>query len=287
VFGRWAHCNVGSRMKALIGVSAALIAALHLPSAALERAGPDELTRSSPTGVRVTQAASLDLPATRVSGVSGTPIALSLKTPASGVRFIKISDFPEQLQLSRGFRLRGSWITAVADLENLELITPPGLAQTIKLDVLYFRNNQTPAVAQHVVTVELGPADPAARNVPQQAGRTAPVASPGQAPAAKSQAPAPTMTLSAGQETESLERGAILMRNGDIAAARLLYEDLAVNGSAKGARALAETYDPVYLKGVFIAGLRPNPEKAKIWYGRAAELGDSVSITRLGALDRR
>ena len=104
---------------------------------------------------------------------------------------------------------------------------------------------------------------------------------------AQSQAPSAKKTPSAEQEIDSLERGAALMRNGDIAAARLLYEDLAVHGSAKGARALAETYDPIYLKGVFIAGLRPNLEKAKIWYERAAELGDAVSITRLGALDRR
>jgi hypothetical protein len=274
-------------MRALIGVSAVLIAALNSPGAALERVGAYELSRLPPRGLRVAQSGSVELPSTRVSGVSGTPIALSLKAPISGVRFIKIGDFPEQLQLSRGFRLRGSWITSVQDLESLELITPPGLVKTIKLDVLYFRNNQTPAVAERGLTVDLEPADPAIRNARGQDSLAVPVAPPTQPPAAQRQAPSVKKTLSAERETDSLERGATLMRNGDIAAARLLYEDLAVNGSAKGARALAETYDPTYLKGVFIAGLRPNMEKAKIWYERAAELGDTVSITRLSALDRR
>ena len=121
----------GGRMKHLIGVSAVLIAALNSPGVASERIAPDKLTRSSPTNVRVAQGSSVELPATRASGVSGTPISISLKSPISGVRFIKIGDFPEQLQLSRGFRLRGSWITSVHDLENLELITPPGLVKTI------------------------------------------------------------------------------------------------------------------------------------------------------------
>ena len=271
-----------------MGVSAVLIAALNSSGAASERAAPDELMQSSPKGIRLAQSGSVELPAARVSGASGTPIALSLKSPISGVRFIKIGDFPEQLQLSRGFRLRGSWITAVHDLENLELISPPGLVKTIRLDVLYFRNNQTPAVAERALTVELESAEAAVHTAPRPDVRAVPSAAPNPPPASqRSTPPGGRRTISAEQEIDSLERGATLMRNGDIAAARLLYEDLAVNGSAKGARALAETYDPVYLKGVFIAGLRPSMEKAKIWYERAAELGDSVSITRLSALDRR
>jgi hypothetical protein len=275
-------------LKHLIGVSAVLIAAMHLPGAALERAAPDALPRFLPKSVRLAQTtANVKLPAVRVSGVAGRPIAVSLKTPTSGVRFIKINDFPDDLQLSRGFRARGSWITSVQDLETLELITPPGLVKTFKLDVFYFRNNQTPALAQHVLLIELEPSGPGVRSVPRPdsvAGLVAPAV---QLPAAQPQAPPANPTLSVEQEAQSLERGAILMRNGDIAAARLLYEEIAVNGSAKGARSLAETYDPVYLKGVFLAGLQPSPEKAKIWYGRAAELGDAVSITRLSASDRR
>lgn len=280
-----------------MGVSAVLVAALHQPCEALQRDASDEQTQSAPAGLRMAEAGSVNLPAARASGLSGKPIPLTLglKSSAGGVRFIKISDFPDELQLSRGFRLRGSWITAVNDLDELELITPPGLAKTIKLNVLYFRNNQTPAVAQRVLLIDLEPGEPVispaprqeARAEPQQETRAEPTPAAAQPPIVLLRPPAPSSTMSAEQEAESLERGAVLMRNGDIAAARLLYEDLALGGSAKGARALAETYDPVYLKGVFIAGLQPNPEKAKIWYARAAELGDIVSITRLSALDRR
>jgi TPR repeat protein len=77
------------------------------------------------------------------------------------------------------------------------------------------------------------------------------------------------------------------MQSGDIAAARLLFEELARKQSAKGARALAETYDPEVLKSVLIAGLRPDIEKAKKWYQRAAELGDGEAAARVSALSAR
>lgn len=270
-------------MKAFIGVSAVVIAGLGSPCKALERAALDGPAKPSPVDMRIAETANVELPAARVSGVAGTPIPVDLKSPISGVRFIKIGDFPEQLQLSRGFRLRGAWITSVQDLDKLELITQPGLVKTIKLDVLYFRNNQTPAVAQRPLTVELEPPNTLARTGPGADSRSLP----DKAGSVPQPAPPARQTRSAEQENDSLARGATLMRNGDIAAARLLYEDLAIGGSAKGARALAETFDPVYLKSVFVAGLQPNLEKARIWYERAAELGDTVSISRLSALDRR
>ena len=112
-------------MKALIGVSAVLTVAMNPPCAASQRAGSYQSVQSSPAFVRVAQTAGVELPAVRVAGAAGNPIALDLKTQTSGVRFIRISDFPEDLQLSRGFRLRGAWITSVQDLENVELITRP------------------------------------------------------------------------------------------------------------------------------------------------------------------
>src|SRR6185503_11661489 len=115
----------------------------------------------------------VNLPVARASGVAGKaiPLSLGLKSSAGGVRYIKISDFPDELQLSRGFRLRGSWITAVTDLDDLELITPPGLAKTIKLDVQYFRNNQLPAVARRVLLVDLESGDPIVHSVPRSESR--------------------------------------------------------------------------------------------------------------------
>jgi hypothetical protein len=273
-------------MRALIGASAVLIAWLTSPGAAFERAQPDPWAQSLQSGGRLAQTPTVELPVVRVSGVSGTPIALNLLPPSGDVRFVKITDFPDQIKITRGFRLQGAWITSAQDLEKLELITPPGLVKTVKLDVLYFRDNQAPAAAQGTLIIELTSDIPVAIDAPRQDAQALP-APPNQPPATQIEARPARRTLSADKEIESLERGAKLMRNGDIAAARLLYEDIALSGSAKGARALAETYDPVYLKGVFIAGLRPNTEKAKIWYAHAAELGDTVSITRLGVLAAR
>ena len=48
-----------------------------------------------------------------------------------------------------------------------------------------------------------------------------------------------------------------------MASARLLLEHIARKGSGKGAMALAQTYDPAFLRSIGTLGLRPNPEKAR------------------------
>ena len=75
------------------------------------------------------------------------------------------------------------------------------------------------------------------------------------------------------------------MKRGDISAARLLFEDLAAMGSAKGAFAMAQSYDPAYLRKIFIqGGLQPDADQARTWYENAARLGSGDAQRALGAL---
>jgi hypothetical protein len=102
------------------------------------------------------------------------------------------------------------------------------------------------------------------------------------APAAKPAAPVQPVAVNPSpkasgitgpEEDKLLARANDLMQRGDITGARLLYEHLALRGSALGAFALAQSYDPKHLKKLYVRGLAPDEKQANYWYRKAAELG--------------
>jgi hypothetical protein len=76
----------------------------------------------------------------------------------------------------------------------------------------------------------------------------------------------------------------LLMRSGDIASARLLFQRLANADIADAAPALAATYDPRYLAqhNLIVAG---DETKAHHWYRRASELGSTEAGRILARTD--
>jgi TPR repeat protein len=84
-----------------------------------------------------------------------------------------------------------------------------------------------------------------------------------------------------------MKSGADLMANGDISAARLMYQRAAEAGEATAALALAETYDPLVLRRVNPkGGIAPDVAQAHIWYEKAMDLGSAVAPERLERLAR-
>ena len=81
-----------------------------------------------------------------------------------------------------------------------------------------------------------------------------------------------------------LERARALMKANDIAAARLIFTRLSSNGIAEAAFELGQTYDPDFLQTMHVAGLKPDPDVARQWYTRAAELGNADAQRRLTTL---
>jgi hypothetical protein len=82
---------------------------------------------------------------------------------------------------------------------------------------------------------------------------------------------------------QMVKKGAELMANGDVAAARLMYQRAAEAGEAGAAFALAETYDPLVLaKG----GIAPDVGMAQTWYVKARDLGSTQASERLERLAR-
>jgi hypothetical protein len=86
---------------------------------------------------------------------------------------------------------------------------------------------------------------------------------------------------------ELLARGKALKATGDIGGARLVFQRAAEAGNAQAAFMLAETYDPTVLKNLREVGLAPDVKVARMWYGKAKELGSEEARDRLQRLGHR
>ena len=77
--------------------------------------------------------------------------------------------------------------------------------------------------------------------------------------------------LSPAQIASYIRRGDELVQNGDIAAARLMYQRAATAGDPEGMRALGRTYDPRMLRQWGVVGMPADQARADEWYRKAAE----------------
>ncbi len=82
-----------------------------------------------------------------------------------------------------------------------------------------------------------------------------------------------------------MRNGDLLLEQGDVASARLFYQEAASAGSVEAMVAVGKTYDPVILDQLEIKGFHPDPVKAAEWYLQAKDkAADPQSIERLEAL---
>ena len=154
-----------------------------------------------------------------------------------------------------------AWRVTVKDLP-VEVTPPPGFAGTMDLKV-----------DLHAVDGSI--ADRAAVRL-EWLRRNAPAAP---KPAAS---PKPRAQHDPGEIAQIIRRGEELMRNGDAASARLMYQRAAESGNATAAFRLAETYDPM----VRSIGLAPDLDRAHRWYAKAKDLGAPQAAERLDRLAR-
>ena len=113
----------------------------------------------------------------------------------------------------------------------------------------------------------------------------APVPAP-KAPAAIALA-APSSRFSGAEMAELLAHGDSLLRNGDIASARLFYERAAGAGDGRAALRLGATFDPEFLGRLGLGKLQANPAEAQSWYSRARDLGAVDAKRQLNSLETR
>jgi TPR repeat protein len=101
---------------------------------------------------------------------------------------------------------------------------------------------------------------------------------------AKQSAARPPVALDDSEIAMLIKRGNNLLKDGDFAAARLLFERGANAGSAEAALALGSTYDPLVIKRLGAIMVRPDVESARKWYQIAADRGSADAKLQLANL---
>jgi hypothetical protein len=137
--------------------------------------------------------------------------------------------------------------------------------------------------------------EPAAREPSREIAALAPAAAPVVAaappvPAVREPAPAPreaapVRRIDPDELAALLKRAKSLLAIGDVTSARLLLERAADAQEPEAALMLAGTFDPQVQASQDLRGVAPDPETAKVWYQKAAQLGSADAKRRLGQLN--
>jgi len=223
-----------------------------------------------------------------IAGTAGAAIPVKVTLPtqleespgaSTARRFLMFRGLPEGFTLSSGLQTRNVWIVAVHDLGSLTLNAPAQYRGNFTAEVLLYRG-EAKAPERRTISVQIAPPE---QSVPEARTNVASE----QAFPDKPARPQSRSALAALQEEmELLSRGEVQLRNGNIVFARALFEELAARGSARGAFAVAQTYDPAVLQQIGAVGIQGDVEKAKIWYRKAAELGNTAPLDILSALKK-
>lgn len=96
-----------------------------------------------------------------------------------------------------------------------------------------------------------------------------------------------TRTIGRDEIDGLLKRGQALLKDGDIAAARLVLRRAAEAGDANAMLMLAGSYDRAELIKLRVLGVVPDHAQAKAWYEKAVELGSAEAVRRLQQLTQR
>lgn len=93
--------------------------------------------------------------------------------------------------------------------------------------------------------------------------------------------PPPSIATAKPLDQGLVQRGDIMVSQGNIEAARMLYERAANDGVGSAALKLGETYDPVFLTSHHLIGPKADPQQAEAWYRKASALGEAEAARRL------
>jgi len=134
--------------------------------------------------------------------------------------------------------------------------------------------------------------EPVAREASREVAAVAPAAPvvAAVAPAVREPAPvtreaAPARRIDPDELAVLLKRAKSLLAIGDITSARLLLERAADAQEPEAALMLAGTYDPQVLGSQDLRSVTPDPDAARVWYQKAAQMGSADAQRRRGQLN--
>ena len=246
------------------------------------------------------------------------PIDMSIEGSREGT-VVLVGGIPPGASLSAGHAEgHGQWRIPSAEVDDLMIQPASGFAGAVELTVELRLANNMPAGrgALRLEWVRPGTAEeprPAGAELSRSAISDAPRVTADATPAPGSDVPLPVIAniprpaagevphpptsegkqnsvvhpLDPEQINALLTRGDELIASGDLAAARLVLRRVAEAGNARGALALAGTYDPTVLEKLPIHGFVPNVALARHWYEKAREFGSPDAPRRLQMLASR
>ena len=207
----------------------------------------------------------------------GRELALASLLPRRQARYVLIRGLPKDAKLSTGLRnTSGGWMVRNEDVGNLTLsfrgtdfepaVTPA--SGDYPLEIYLLGDKTAPQSRRNfILRVDAGASD-------QEQSATN-----------WSSSLMDLAVLSTPPENVSLlSRADDLMDQGDVASARLLFRHLADRGVDRAAFELARTFDADVLALLNVRGVSGDKKEAKLWYERAAGIGNVAATERLKIL---
>ena len=255
---------------------------------------------AAPCSLMSVQAQTSPRPAVTIASVisaepasqSAFPISVGPTGAVPRNAFVRVRGLPTMAALSGAHTIApGAWAIPLNALPDLKITLPPGAAGRTELVVtLVAVDGSVLAEAKSVLAINATPANKAATQRDPPAPATASILRAGvplQTPPAEAGAP-PPRTSPEPVTPADRERAVRLMKKGDsqleegnVPAARLLYERAADGGLAEAAMALAATYDKAEFARLKLRGVAPDAKEARRWYERARQLGAGGADERL------
>ncbi len=277
-------------VRAGVGVVLALAAVAYLsgdttnavPSAPGVSAALDDQIAQNPWPFLRIQSPSAAFQIDELTGPPGVELPIRLTIAVETVKplhILLVRGLPDGFAVSRAVRVDDAWALSPQHLSDFGLLPPRDYEGSFEAQfVLVWGPDRTRDI--QTVPVRIG-AQAALQREQIEPGATQSAGAP------LPGSPVVKRKISLEEEDGMLARAMGILENGDIAAARLIFERLASRGSARGALAMAKTFDPEVLTGMNVFGLAPDLVKAAEWYERAAQLGDEQARERLAVLNAR
>jgi hypothetical protein len=250
--------------------------------------------RAEQSSLILAQAAeSADFHAYDVSGPAGRPLPFKIEfvedgNQTGGQLFI-FTGLPPGVTLSPGGNFGDFWAVNAGVIKDLTLTAPKDFSGSFKIWITRSRSQSATAHSDSInVTINRPAGAPAAATAaPLVAPATMPTAAAAPTfPEAREPAPARSKGPPANEQM-LMTRANESFKKGDVSGARVIYEYLAMQGSAVAAMAMGESYDPQVLSKLVVKGLDPDAKKARQWYEKAEQLGNMDARSRLNALAAR
>jgi TPR repeat protein len=214
--------------------------------------------------------------------------------------FLRVRGLPPMAALSEGHSIApGTWAVSLAALPDLRIMLPAGAAGRSEI-VITLVGVDGSVLAEANATLAIAAARQLERGQPRRDATGPPntatilrAGTPLQPPpeAADPRGPVPPAPAVTPQDRERAQRllnkGDAQLEEGNVSAARLLYERAAEAGLAQAAMALAATFDAAEFARLKLRGIDADPKEARRWYERARQLGAADAEERLRRIGGR